>query len=306
MINLASFKINVTVSVWLKLAGYTAAILVFLSLYYHFTVSNYTRKLSSFQGRIKAVNVKYLQYENFGAFKERTEQNKQKIVQVLSGYEDIFSGAQKSQNTFLDRISEISVQAKINLDKITPDESTGKKNWNVNFTSDYKGICDFFALLEKYFKVESFAVTSGEFRPMHLAQIIVSGTAVAPAATAPDVSGRDIFDFYGEASEVLKQIEAKENVANSVQITARKDPMYFEETIFPTEKRQEVKKQQKVSYDAPSVKIDGIYWDPSTPVVVIDGKALKEKEEYNGVTIDKINEGSVSVVWKGRKFTLKK
>jgi hypothetical protein len=315
MMNFKTFKFDAAAGIWLKLAGNAAAITVGLILYYHFTVANYSGKFNDISSSIIAVGVKHTQYENYGMFKNTLEQSGENIDGLLPGYMNMVTAAQKSQNIFLDQISAMAVQSKIKLDKIAPIELSGKKYWDISFTSDYRSICEYFTLLEKYFKVETLQIASGQERAESKAAIRITAISadVSIVAKMPPLAGKDIFDLYNEASEMIRKIEAKQNEANSVQITDARDPMSYAQTIFIPEKVVEVKKPEvkpkpkpKPAPDMPPIIIDSIFWDPSTPVVVIDGKAFKEKEEYNDVTIEKIDKDSVSVTWKGRGYELKK
>ncbi len=315
MNNLRSLKIDASAGIWLKLAGYAVAIALGLTIYYYFTVANYTKKLNVISTGIITAGEKHAKYENFGVFKNTLLQAGDNIDGLLPEYANLMAGGQKSQNTYLDQISAMFVESKVKLDKIAPIDAGGRKYLDISFTSDYRDICTFFTLLEKDFKVETLQITSGEDRGESKATVRIS--AISPDTSGsvqmPPLAGKDIFDLYNDASEVRREIETKQNDASSAQITSDRDPMAYLQTIFIPEKAVEVRKPEvnkptkpKPAPNMPPIMIDSIFWDPSTPVVVIEGKAFKEKEECNDVTIEKINKDSVSVTWKGRTYELKK
>jgi hypothetical protein len=244
------------------------------------------------------------------------QQVKERTEEMLLGYENSLAGAQMSQNSMLDQISEISIKSNIRLDKMAPVEQNKKKFWELSFTADYASICAFISELEKYFRVEGLRIVSGEFNnSASRADLRVSSLSgeMFGSEFRKKSSEKDIFELYDEVTYLLKDIQAKEVENASYLLLKTRDPMAYTDTIFPAEKKIEVKKKEekkeekkKVVVDRPPVTIEGIYWDPTMPVVVIRGNAMKEGEEVNGVKIEKIYEDKITVLWKDRKYDLKK
>jgi len=307
--NIGRFKLDSSSILWIKLGGYAAVIVLGLALYYHFTVANASKKLRELSTSIIVVEAKYARYEKFDSFQNALADARGKTEALLPDYINILSGAQKSQNAYLDQISAMTVQSRVKLDKIAPDEVTGKRFWNISFTANYKSTCEFFCLLEKYFKVESVTIIGGGELALHKTEVKVSAVTDAVASMKMNpVTGKDIFDLYTEAMEAVSKVSTRETELDALQLTREFDPMYFAETIFIPVKQEAPKPAPKprAAVETPQIRIDGIYWDPSTPVVVINGKAYKEKEEVNDIMIDKIGQESISVTWKGHKFEIKK
>jgi hypothetical protein len=306
MMNIKIGETNITVSVWYKFAGYVLLTIAGLLLYRHFTVAFNAKSISQLAEGVEALKIKSARYHDFISVSRKTLQEKDKTEILVSRYMNVMSGAAKSQNSFLAQINEVADQSKIELDKLEPQEGIGGKSWSLSFTADYKSICNFFNLLEQYFKIETFSISGGELggKPEKVSARL---SALAPKISAigsGDDNKREIFDLYFEVEELLKNIEAKEAESLSIQLAKTYDPMSLSDTIFLPEKKQEEAK--KIVVPKPPVKIESIFWDPVTPVVVIAGEGRKEGEEIKGVTIEKIYENSVTVSWKGKKYELKK
>jgi len=243
MINLQSIKINNISSLWLKLAGYSAAILIGLVLFHHFMLQHYASVYKNFSAKDALVRAKYMQYENLTVFKGHLADEKNRTQNIVSAYGNISADAKKTENSYLDQIGQVAAQTNIKLDRITPGESNGKTSWDISYNSEYKGICDFFSLLEKYFKVEKFQITSGEFNPKHKVSMTLSALAEPTDQGGQSPDTRDIFDLFNEASGIQKNIEMKENETSSVKLASGKDPMSFTQTIFVPEKKAEEKRK---------------------------------------------------------------
>jgi len=54
----------------------------------------------------------------------------------------------------------------------------------------------------------------------------------------------------------------------------------------------------------PTVKLQGLIWDPKRPSVVINGKSLFVGEKVDRVKVTAIDEESVTVVWNGQQRVL--
>jgi len=307
MMNFKHGNRNIAISIWFKLAGYAAAAAAGMFLYYYFAVTFNTKKMSQLSEVVEALKVKSMQYHGFSEANQKTRQEKEKAEGLLAGYANVMSSVEKSQNSFLDQINEVAVQSKVKLDKTAPVESNGNKYWDISFTADYGRICEFFTQLEKYFKIENFNISGAQpdNKPEKVsARLSALASKISLNAAGNDDGKREIFDLFSEVDELLKNIETKDAENASVRLANSYDPMSLSDTIFFVEKKkEEVKKAVVVR---PPVTIEGIFWDPATPVVVIAGHALKEGEEYNGVKIEKIYENKVTVSWKGRNFDLKK
>lgn len=312
--NLQFGKIDLAASIWLKLAGYTAAIIAGLLLYFYFMVAGSSRRLARLTREVELLNAKNANYNRFLDISRDMQQKKEKAEALLANYNNVLAGVDKTQNSFLDQINEVAFQEKVKLDKLAPIEANGKKYLDITFSSDYKSICRFFTQLEKYFRIEKFGIIGADLsNGPEKVEVRVSALAatISLSGAKNDAETRDIFDLYAEVEAFLKNIEAREAESASLQLVNMQDPMSLGDTIFPVEKKKEEKvkekeKEKEAPVDKPPVTLDGIFWDPSTPVVVISGKALKEGEEFNGVKINKIGENNVTVIWKGRKFDLKK
>lgn len=308
-------KIDIASGIWLKLAGYTAVILAGLLLFYFAAVSTFVNRFSKLSRQAEALGTKSMQYSSFDVIGRNMQQVREKTEEMLSGYENSLAGTQMSHNSMLDQISDISIKSKIRLEKMAPVEIGKKKFWELSFSADYAGICDFMSELEKYFRVETLRITSGQASSseskVELRVSLLAGQ-VYGGEFRKKSSEKDIFELYDEVTYLLKDIQAKEVENASYVLLKTRDPMSYSDTIFPVEKKIEVKKEEKkvekkvVVVERPPVTIEGIYWDPTMPIVVIRGNAMREGEEVNGVQIEKIYEDKVTVLWKNRKYDLKK
>ena len=308
-------KIDVAAGIWLKLAGYIMAIAAGLCLLYYFAVANSINKYSKLSRQVEALSAKSAQYRSFSDVGQNMEQIKERTDALLSGYENALAGAQRSQNTFLDQISDISIQSNVRLEKIAPVEMGDKKYWEMAFSADYASICELFLGLEKYFRVESFQIHSGQggSNLSKVSLMVSSLSSVVPmGGVDKNVAAKDIFELYDEVSYLLKKIDARSDENALIQLAKSRDPMSFSDTIFPAEKKKvertvERKVEKKeVFVERPPVEIEGIYWDPTIPVVVIRGNAMKAGDEVDGVKIQKILEDKVVVLWKGKQYDLRK
>ncbi|MHB9154477.1 MAG: hypothetical protein ACYC5N_02145 [Endomicrobiales bacterium] len=307
-INLDNIKTALTcltVKEWMKWAGYAAACLLGLALFFSFVVRPQSKILGEMKSEDAAMKNKSQSYRYFDEFTHKLEQQREKVTAVIDQSDVDRSVTEKNEQNLLDAIGRICKEAGIKFDTINPVEN--EQAWIIVFSADYRRAAGFLQLLEKSFKIESYDMKSGEINLEHKVEMTLVPIRLS-AADNKDASPSDFIDLYDKTNEIINTIETKQATRKKEYVEIRKDPMYYGDTIMSLARPAQQASRPAAADtgpQAPDITIDGIYWDPVTPVVVIGGRAMREGDTFKGVTVEKILEKSISVNWRSRSFTLR-
>ncbi|MBN1822746.1 MAG: hypothetical protein JW803_00345 [Endomicrobiales bacterium] len=274
-----------------------AALVVSTASLFLFFIKPYEKNLAELKEEMASVEARFQNYRSFEEKKPVIGELRLKISEMMEKFRVNLASSEAQNRNYLDEISAIASETGVKIDKISPSEKT----WGVAFTAKYTNLVRFIARIEKNFKLQNLTVKSGENEPVNAVEMTIE--AIAPNFGFPKPEGVDFFVTLNDVASDVSAIEEKD-VDLDVSDVPPRDPMSFAETIFPQEKKPKIRVQKQAP--RPPVKVDSIFWDPSTPVVVIDGRAWKEGEEINGVEIIKINEDDIKVKWRSKTYTLKK
>jgi hypothetical protein len=304
--NTNQIKVYIAENEWVKVAGYTLAGILGLSLVYGLLVQPHARRLASVRIEVEHMHAKAQQYNNFSPFRIKLDQQRELVNTLSTSFGSNYFVNNQSENNFLDEVGNLCQQANIKLDHISPTKIDTGQAWAVGFVTHFWQMNSFLLSLEKYFKIESLRIQKGDAAgnrvDMVIVPVIVAGNADGSALN-PAKAKQDIFDLFSATEEIVKRVQQKQaEIGSNAQV--QRNP--FNEESAP--KIVTVPRQPQVAkpvVEAPPISLDSIFWDPETPVAVINGKAMREGETIKDVTISKIQEDGVTVEWKGHKHTLK-
>lgn len=284
---------------WLRSGGIALGCLLIITLSIVLVFGPQTRRLSAVKKETAELRNKSQSYKYFDEFASKMEQQRIKVESVIEGSNVDFTLGEKNDQNFLDEIGRICKEAFIKLENINPVENG---RWKISFSDNFQKTINFMSLIEKDFKIESYAMVSGEMKREHKVEMTISPLRFTTAG-ASDTD--DFMDLFEKTNAVIANIEKRQSEKKVYPALAVKDPMYYGDTIVRSARPQRPAAKESAAEEPPPVTIEGIYYDPSTPVVVIDGRAMGEGETIRGVRVVKINEKSVVVNWRSRSFTLR-
>lgn len=282
---------------WLRSGGIALGCLLVLVLSFLLIVGPQTRRLHTLRNEEEALKKKSQSYKYFDEFASKMEQQRIKVQAVIEKSNVNLTLSEKSDQNFLDDIGRICKDAYIKLENINPVENG--RAWKISFADNFHKIVNFMALIEKDFKVESFSIRSGEMNREHHVEMTISPLRFTPAE-APQTD--DFMDLFEKTNAMIAKVE-EQQAAKKEYPSLAKDPMYYGDTIVRTARTETPREPQEEA--PPEISIEGIYYDPATPVAVIEGKAMREGDTIRGIRIEKIKEKSIVVTWHSKTFTLR-
>jgi len=305
-------KINLKIDKELmRIAGYMLAGALALAIIYVGVVKHKTRQLTQTLSSLGKMQAELQQYHDFEGFQARLSQERDKITELSSDFNNNLFADGQTEKDFLNEIGNICQQTGIKLDRTNPANLEGVSGpaWDIGFSADFPRLYGFLGALEKSYRIEKLDMQKGARGidvDMAITPLPRSGkiSDTLADATGDSPEGKpDIFALYDMVDNLVKKIEQKQTESGT-DIQVQKDP-FTGESLFRKPVVQAKPQQRAVVIDSPDISIDGIYWDPSTPVAVVAGEALKEGDTKKGVKIVKILEDKVIVEWHAHEFTLR-
>ncbi|MGA2091700.1 MAG: hypothetical protein ABSH12_09625 [Endomicrobiales bacterium] len=250
-------------------------------------------------------------YRDFGRLIKKI--NQQQELLITQGKNINADGAvpEKTERQFFLIINDMCDQTKIHLKTTKPmSMPDGRKAWTLTFDADFRQINLFLFLVEKKFKIESLSIVSGQPSSNHAVEITIAelfNTSAIEAANNEVIdrfTGKDLFVLYDEVGRLFSNVERRRTLLDAYSPPSR-DLLLYSDTLFYTRVRPVVQKVH-APVETPHIKIDGIFWDPDVPVVVIEGRAMRLGDTINGTQILSIGQKSIVVKYHDREFTIVK
>lgn len=300
--NIQPVKAYINENEWVKVAGFMLAGVLVLLVVHFSVVRPQMRRLAQYRADLEQLRAKAQRYHTFVEFQARLGEVNGQVSSLSSGYTDsMFSGKQTEQD-FLDRIASFCQQANVRLDRINQTKIDSGQAWDVSLTAPFPSINTFMNTLEKYFRIEGLRLRKGEDGRGHQAEMIIAPIIVAGSGGLS--AGADIFELFDRTDEIAKKISVRQS-ETEINGQVLLDPFTGGDLFKKPEPPKPEPQKIEPVVETPRVPIEGIYWDPETPVVVIAGKALREGDTIKDAKIVKIREDSVTFEWHGRTHTLK-
>jgi hypothetical protein len=258
------------------------------------------KKIRDLKDSLVELRSKSSQYKSFDGVVPKLNEQKDYILNLTNRFKLNLVSDEKTEQDFLNKISDVSKQADVRLEKNSAAEGIdGRQTWRILFTADFKTICRFLSMVEDLFRIEEIRLSRGANKG-HQAELLISVMPLSATPLPAVTDGDDMFDMYDKMKGVLQRLEKKEDDLLSSANIGR-DPFSLD-TIFVPQKvvEKKVKKEEK----SPQLSIDSICWDPDMPVVLIGGRAFREGETVDGIFIEKINEANIIVQWNSKKYTV--
>lgn len=266
----------------------------------------HAKKADSLQQQLSRAQLKIKQYESFLEFSSKLTHQKDMAQALFSRYDVTIRANGGYEQGFVDDIGRLFRESDIRVESITPISVESKPAWTIMFNASYQKLDNFLLNVERFYRVEALNMERGGQSSGHKVSVTLSslGMSVPKEAGQPAVDGLDVFDLYERIDTALSSISRKEGLAPS-SLNIPVDPMISAELSAPVA-RKEAPREEPAAPAGPLLPIDGIYWDPETPAVVVAGKAYSEGDTVRGVKILKINQDSILVSNNGQKLTLRK
>jgi hypothetical protein len=100
-----------------------------------------------------------------------------------------------------------------------------------------------------------------------------------------------------EGSKAVEEMEGKTKFRTLTQQQLKDYAREFKRWEFAA-REGIIQKEALEDFKKRNITLQGIIWDDSEPVCILDGNAFTEKSPYMGVMIDKIGKRSVNVIFK--------
>lgn len=220
--------------------------------------------------------------------------------------------ADRIEQAFFETMNTICDQTKVRIERTAPTVlSDSRKSWALSFVGDFTQTCQFLSLVERSYRIESLALTSGLQTARHTVDVHVA--ELIPQALIDKVhndviekfTGKDMFVLYDEVARLIADIRTQSAKAAQFKPPAR-DVFLYADTFYYVPADQAPQEKVRAVDESPKIRIDGIFWDPDVPVAVIEGKALRQGDTIKGARIIEIQEKAVVVKYKEKKYTLSK
>lgn len=282
-------------------------VLLAVLLLYVLVARPHNKKADALQQQLSRAQLKIKQYESFLEFSSKLTHQKDVAQAIFSRYDVAIRAHGGYEQGFVDDIGRLCRDADLRAENVTPISIEQKPAWTIGLIASYQKLDNFLLGLERYYRVEAISMERGAQSSGHKISITISslGMAVPKSAGMPLTDGLDVFDLYERIDTAVTSIGRKESLSPpNVNVTS--DPMVSSELYAPVARQESPRASAPAAPSTPQLPIDGIYWDPETPAVVVEGKAYSEGDTVRGMKILKINQDSILVSYNGQKLTLRK
>jgi len=266
---------------------------------------------------MRAENVRtmkiFQRYRDFPLF-ERSINRQKSIMESLTKTISADAGAyNNTEQRIFELLNEISAKAKVRVSKTAPASlPDGRKAWDISLAADFGEINLFLFLIEKVFTVEKITISTAQPGTKHAVEMTIAVAFKSPLLEAArnDVidrfAGKDIFYMHDEAERLVAVVEQGRKILDAFSPPPRDLLLYADTLFYASRSSQPVVAKTRPVVEAPRVNIEGIFWDPDSPVVVISGKAMQVGDIFNGIKIVNIMEKKIVIQYRGVNFTVAK
>ena len=222
----------------------------------------------------------------------------------------VFKGTETEQ--FSNALKTISESSGMNLDEVefleeNREGAVVKQRWGIGFKADSQSILNFIRNTEtfsNFMGVEKLSIKSGGREKLHKATMTVYNiTGVNPSeiTLAEDIQELSLTAI---PERVLLSVEELITLTEyrDAKTDIDEDPLYFGHTLFRQRPQQQSRPRQVAR--PPRLVLDGILWDESDPLAVINGEVIREGESIRGATLERVSRSYVLLRWRTQYIRL--
>lgn len=284
--------------------------IVIMSLIYVFVYSKYNNMLNEKKIIYNRFNDINMQLNDFSNIQRSIDEQKDKINEIISEYDDFFIPNDEIVNRYKVQIITLLKQYEIQVadDNVKQIQKDNNIVLSLNLKATYDQVYKFL------FDIEKFSTVSN---------VTISYTGNVTIDCSPVLYSSSINDYFsGRVEQSIDEISAKGYFKEiSDKIFASMDVGYIPtwRDLLPVPrnpfisgfvKEKVVKKtvstsQPVVVREMPTIVLEGIMYETKNPIVIIDGQLYPEGSIYKGAKIIKIDQNSISVNHYGKIYTIK-
>lgn len=283
--------------------------IVIMSAIYVFIYSKYSGMLNEKKVIYNRFNDINMQLNDFSSIQRSIDEQKEKINETISEYQDYFLPNDEIINRYKVQIIKLLKQYEIKVN----DENIKQiqKDNNILLTLDLKAAYD--QIYKFLFDIEKFS---------SVASVSVSYNGNVTIECSPVLYSSSVNDYFsGRVEQSIDEISAKGYFKEiSDKIFSAMDVGYIPTwrdllpvprnpfmSGFVKEKtvKRVVSSQPVVVRELPSIVLEGIMYESKNPIVIIEGKLYPEGSVYKGAKIVRIDQNSINVDFYGKKYTIK-
>ncbi|MDD5102388.1 MAG: hypothetical protein PHH62_05335 [Endomicrobiaceae bacterium] len=256
--------------------------------------------------RFNAIN---MQLNDFSNIQRSIDEQKDKITEIISEYEDFFIPNDEIVNRYKVQVIKLLKQYEIQStdDNIKQIQKEGN---NIVLTLNLKATYD--QVYKFLFDIEKFSTVSN---------VTMSYTGNVTIDCSPVLYSSSINDYFsGRVEQSIDEISAKgyfkeisDKIFSSMDVgyvPTWRDllPVPRNPFISGFVKKKVVQKyvsQPVISRAVPVIVLEGIMYETKNPIVIIEGQLYPKGAIYKGAKIIKIEQNSITVDFYGKNYTIK-
>ncbi|MEA5000758.1 MAG: hypothetical protein VB017_02600 [Endomicrobiaceae bacterium] len=283
--------------------------IVIMAIIYIFVYAKYSDMLNEkkvIYNRFYDIN---MQLNDFSTIQRSIDEQKEKINETVSEYQDYFIPNDEIINRYKVQIIKLLKQYEIKVNEENIKQI--QKNNNILLSLDLKASYD--QIYKFLFDIEKFSAVSS---------VSVSYNGSVTVECSPVLYSSSVNDYFsGRVEQSIDEISAKGYFKEiSDKIFAAMDVGYIPtwRDLLPVPRNpfisgfvQEkvVKKvasaQPVIVREAPVIVLEGIMYESKNPIVIIEGQLYPKGSVYKGAKIIKIDQNSITVDFYGKNYTIK-
>lgn len=247
--------------------------------------------------------------DDFVTIQNSIDEYKNSIAEPFSIYEDTFYSNEQNKTAYKVRILDLLKSLDIVIKEesiVQSQQEDGNIAITITINSDYERVCKFLFELERYSRINKIDMDyKGNIT-------IVTCPILFDDEVNDCFSGRNSIDsitddirrsgYFREIADKIKEITDLGTISSWREFQPiPRNPFYY---YVP--KMVSNGSGAKINYGKPDkINIDGIMYESSKPMVIIEGKFYYVGNTYKKCKIVKINENNIQVKYYGRVFTIK-
>ncbi|MFA7073787.1 MAG: hypothetical protein WC234_01200 [Endomicrobiaceae bacterium] len=277
---------------------------------YVFVYSKYSNMLNEKKVIYNRFNDINMQLNDFSSIQRSIDEQKEKINETISEYQDYFVPNDEIINRYKVQIIKLLKQYEIkvkdeNIKQIQKDDN------NIVLTLELKAAYD--QIYKFLFDIEKFSSVT---------VVSVSYNGNVTIECSPVLYSSSVNDYFsGREEQSIDEISAKGYFKEiSDKIFSAMDVGYIPtwRDLLPVPrnpfisgfvKEKKVKKvvasRPVIVRELPSIVLEGIMYEAKNPIVIIEGKLYPEGSVYKGAKIVRIDQNSININFYGKKYTIK-
>jgi hypothetical protein len=276
-------------------------------------ISVYSKYKANFN-RITSVYDKFCEVDRkIDAFNEtqiRVSEKEDFIFDMMGYYKANLNPNEKILNSYKDKVLELLKQMEIYVSgediKQTPKDD-GNIYLEFSFVANYDTFCKFLFELEQFTEIESVTYNYKGEANMKISPILYSSQVNSSLSGRTVIENLDDIARAGYFKTIADKLLSIKDIGYADtwrDIGHIPDSPFFRVVI---EKKKKPKKYSAVvrNVEKPNIVIDGIMYEDTNPMVIIDGRFYYVGDKYKNAKIVKIQQNNIIVDCYGVKYTIK-